>query len=76
MSLEQAKALIDALKTDRAFFNSITAIDNPSERLQAIIDAGFSCTIDEIRLISAEIALQDDVSAGSTANIFPCPPVL
>ena len=75
MSLEQAKAMIDKLKTDRDFFNCITGIDNVPERLQAVIDAGYSCTIEEIRLVSAEAGLQDDVSAGSfSEDIFLCPP--
>ncbi|KAA6232580.1 Nif11-like leader peptide family natural product precursor [Chlorobium phaeovibrioides] len=48
MSVEQAKAFIEKMKTDEAFREKIMAIVTPEERLKAIGAAGFECTGEEI----------------------------
>ncbi|WP_449258115.1 Nif11-like leader peptide family natural product precursor [Chlorobium limicola] len=48
MSVEQAKAFIEKMKTDEAFREHIMAIETPEERLEAIGEAGFECTGEEI----------------------------
>jgi len=48
MSVEQAKAFIEKMKTDEAFREKIMAIETPGERLKAIGAAGFECTGEEI----------------------------
>jgi len=48
MSVEQAKAFIEKMKTDEAFREKIMAIETPEERLKAIGAAGFECTGEEI----------------------------
>ncbi|WP_449258594.1 Nif11-like leader peptide family natural product precursor [Chlorobium limicola] len=48
MSVEQAKAFIEKMKTDEAFREQIMAIETPEERLKAIGAAGFECTGEEI----------------------------
>jgi len=48
MSVEQAKAFIERMKTDEAFREKIMAIETPEERLKAIAAAGFECTGEEI----------------------------
>ncbi len=74
MSLEHARALIDKLKHDEAFRLSILAIADVNARIRAIIDAGFTCSIEEIQKTSSEISSGDEVSGGSwLLEIFPCP---
>ena len=48
MSVEQAKAFIEKMKTDEAFHEKIMAIKTSEERLNAIEEAGFVCTGEEI----------------------------
>ncbi|ABB23749.1 Nif11-like leader peptide family natural product precursor [Pelodictyon luteolum] len=56
MSVEQAKAFIEKMKTDEAFREKIMAIETPEERLGAIGAAGFECTGEEINEVgSAEV---------------------
>ncbi|NTU68884.1 MAG: Nif11-like leader peptide family natural product precursor [Chlorobiaceae bacterium] len=62
MSVEQAKAFIERMKTDEAFFEKIMAIETPEERLKAIGAAGFECTGEEINEITE---VTTDVTAGA-----------
>ncbi|NTV03199.1 MAG: Nif11-like leader peptide family natural product precursor [Chlorobiaceae bacterium] len=55
MSLEQAKAFIEKMKTDEAFREKIMAIETPEERLKAIAEAGFECTGEEINEAGADV---------------------
>lgn len=72
MSLEHAKALIEKLKNDEAFRLSIIAIEDVNARLRAIIDAGFSCSIEEIQRSGSEVPAEDEISGGSwLQDIFP-----
>jgi predicted ribosomally synthesized peptide with nif11-like leader len=52
MSLEQAKALIDKLNKDEIFRDTIFAIEKIDDRIRAINEAGFSCTIEEIQQVN------------------------
>jgi len=55
MSVEQAKAFIEKMKTDEAFREKIMAIETPEERLKAIGAAGFECTGEEINEAGADL---------------------
>ncbi len=61
MSVEQAKAFIERMKTDEAFREKIMAIETPEERLKAIAAAGFECTGEAIKEVGEDVS---DVSAG------------
>ncbi|MWV55266.1 Nif11-like leader peptide family natural product precursor [Chlorobium phaeovibrioides] len=56
MSVEQAKAFIERMKTDEAFREKIMAIETPEERLKAIAAAGFECTGEEINEAGSHLA--------------------
>ncbi|TLU86089.1 MAG: Nif11-like leader peptide family natural product precursor [Chlorobium sp.] len=72
MSVEQAKALIEKLQYDENFRLSILAIEDVNARLRAIIDAGYTCSIEEIQQANSEIGPRDDISGGSwLEDIFP-----
>ncbi|WP_449258591.1 Nif11-like leader peptide family natural product precursor [Chlorobium limicola] len=55
MSVEQAKAFIEKMKTDEAFREQIMAIETPEERLKAIGEAGFDCTGEEINAAGVDV---------------------
>jgi len=48
MSIEQAKAFIEKMKTDKAFREQIMAIETLEDRLKAIGAAGYDCTLGHI----------------------------
>ncbi|WP_225739478.1 Nif11-like leader peptide family natural product precursor [Chlorobium phaeovibrioides] len=54
MSVEQAKAFIEKMKTDEAFREKIMTIETPEDRLKAIAAAGFECTGEEINEAGGE----------------------
>jgi len=68
MSVEQAKAFIEKMKTDEAFREKIMAIETPEERLKAIGAAGFECTGEEVNEAGV------DVGGGVAGGRLPCPP--
>ncbi|NTW82699.1 MAG: Nif11-like leader peptide family natural product precursor [Chlorobiaceae bacterium] len=78
MSIEQAKALIDKMKTDDSFRSRIVAIEDLTQRMHVIQEEGFSCTIEEIQKVSAEIGSWGNISGGAwmenMEDIFLCPP--
>jgi predicted ribosomally synthesized peptide with nif11-like leader len=79
MSIKQAIALIDKMKTDDSFRLRILAIEDLAQRMHAIQEEGFSCTIEEIQKASAEIGSWGNISGGTwmwdnMEDIFICPP--
>lgn len=58
MSQQQAKAVVDKLKTDVAFRAKVMAEADVAERLKIINAAGFNCTVQELKAASQE--LDDD----------------
>ena len=56
MSVEQARAFIAKMKSDEAFRNRITAIEDVAERFKLIEDAGFDCSEAEIKEVSGELS--------------------
>lgn len=50
MSLEQAKAFIEKMKSEEAFKERILAVEDVEERMEMIKAEGFDCTKEEIRV--------------------------
>ncbi len=59
MSLDQAKAFIEKMKSDKAFREKVLAIEDVAGRLQLINSEGFTCTNEEIKAVSAELSDED-----------------
>jgi len=65
MSLDQARAFIEKMKSDEAFRNRIIAIEDVDARLEAASDAGFEFTEAEIKSVQSELSDDDlDQAAG------------
>ena len=63
MSVEQAKAFIERLKTDEAFREKVMAIEDAAGRIACIRVEGFECTEAEINEVGTE-GTSDGVAAG------------
>jgi len=50
MSLEQAKALIDKMKSDALFRERVLAIEGVEPRLEFLKKEGFDCKLEDIQL--------------------------
>jgi predicted ribosomally synthesized peptide with nif11-like leader len=48
MSVEQAKAFIEKMKTDEAFREKVMSIEDAAGRIACIQSEGFECTEEEI----------------------------
>ena len=72
MSVEQAKACIDKLKSDEAFRARVMAVDDVQARMALIVAEGFDCGAEEIGSLQelAELDLSGVVGGGSDALIF------
>ena len=55
MSMEQVKAFIKKMKSDKEFSERIMAIEDPDARFQAIAEAGFDFTKEELTETGKEI---------------------
>ncbi|NTU54158.1 MAG: Nif11-like leader peptide family natural product precursor [Chlorobiaceae bacterium] len=52
MSVEQAKAFIEKMKTDEAFREKVMNIEDAAGRIACIQNEGFSCTAEEINEVA------------------------
>jgi predicted ribosomally synthesized peptide with nif11-like leader len=65
MSLDQAKAFIEKMKSDEAFRYRIMAIEDVDARLVAASEAGFHFTEAEVKSVQCELSDDDlDKAAG------------
>jgi len=65
VSIEQAKAFFEKMKTDEAFHNRVIAIEDAKARVAFINNEGFTCTLFEIKDVSGELSDEDlDYAAG------------
>ncbi len=65
MSVEDARAFIEKIRSDGAFKACILAIEGSKGRLAAAKDAGFCFTEEEINAVSSELSLEElDTAAG------------
>lgn len=53
MSLEQANAFIEKMKSDVTFNERIMAVENVEERLANINAEGFDCTVEDIKALQS-----------------------
>mgnify|MGYP006291018715 CR=1 FL=1 len=58
MSVEQAKAFIERMKTDEAFREKVMSIEDAASRIACIQGEGFDCTAEEINEVSQEDSSQ------------------
>ncbi len=66
MSLDQARAFIEKMKSDEAFRNRIVAIEDVDARLVAASEAGFAFTKEEVKEVHGELRDDDlDQAAGA-----------
>lgn len=70
MSLEQARACIEKMRTDGAFCARILAVEDLAARLQLINTQGFDCTAKEFEQVSAELS-DTDLAAVSGGGYCP-----
>ncbi len=71
MSLDHARLFIVRTKSDAAFRDRYTAIDNAPARLAFIQGEGFQCTDAEIKEVMGELSDEDlDSAAGGQYNHF------
>ncbi len=67
MSLDQARAFIEKMKSDKAFSDVITAIEDVDARHAAASKAGFVFTDEEVKEVQSELSDDDlDKAAGGT----------
>ena len=71
MSLDQARAFIEKIKSDEAFRDRIMAIEAVDARLAAARDAGFVFTEAEIKEVKSELSYEElDRVEGGVKNVF------
>lgn len=61
MSVEQAKAFIERMKTDATFRDRINSIDETAAKLHQITAEGYDCSQEDIYLITSELS---DIAVG------------
>jgi predicted ribosomally synthesized peptide with nif11-like leader len=71
MSLDQARAFIEKMKSDEAFRNRIAAIEGVDARLAAARDAGFQVTEAEIKEVQSEVS-DDELDAAAGGSGLHC----
>ena len=73
MSLDQARAFIEKMKSDEAFRDRIVAIEGIDARLAAARDAGFQVTEAEVKEVQSELTDDElDAAAGGLGlAVFP-----
>ncbi len=65
MSLDQARAFIEKMKSDEEFRNRVMAIEDVAERFNSIKSEGFDCSEEEIKEISGVVSDEElDAAAG------------
>ena len=70
MSLDQARAFIEKMKSDVAFKERVLAIEDVAERFNVINSEGFDCSEEEIKEVAGELS-DDDLDAAAGGEL-PC----
>ena len=69
MSMEQAKAFIEKMRSNERFRAKILAIASLHERMEQINAEGFACTAEEIGMLATEISAEQlDIIAGGVQH--------
>ncbi|PWW81976.1 Nif11-like leader peptide family natural product precursor [Prosthecochloris marina] len=74
MSLDQAKAAINKIKTDNAFREEIMAVSDVGKRVELLNKRGFQCTMAEIEHLTTP-DLGFDLKCGEMVMPLTCPDV-
>ncbi len=70
MSVDQARAFIDKMKSDVAFNERVMAIEDVAERFNLIKSAGFDCSEAEIKEVAGVLSDEElDEAAGGRPDI-------
>lgn len=67
MSIDQAKAFIERMKSDKAFADQVNAIEGIDKRMSFIKKAGFDFTVEEMKALKAELS-DDDLKAAALCS--------
>ena len=68
MSLDQARAFIEKMKSDEAFRERIMAMEDVTERFNLIKSEGFDCNEEEVKEVAEELSDEDlDAATGGGA---------
>ena len=71
MSVDQARAFIEKMKSDEEFRDRIMAIEAVDARLAAAKDAGFVFTEADIKEVKSELSYEElDRVEGGVKNVF------
>ena len=71
MSVEQAKAFIERMKSDEAFREKVLAIEDAAGRLACIRGEGFECSLEEINEMDESFTGVEAGLAGCAAKGLP-----
>ena len=71
MSLDQARAFLEKIKSDEAFRNRVMAIKDVAERFNIIKSEGFDCSEKEIKEVAGE--LNDDELDAAAGGAYRLP---
>ncbi len=73
MSLDQARAFIEKMKSDVAFKERVMAIEDVAERFKLIKSDGFDCSEEEIKEVAEELSDEElDEAAGGRYCFGDC----
>ena len=71
MSLDQARAYIEKMKSDETFRYRVMAIEDVAERFKLIKSEGFDCSEAEIKEVTGELSDKDlDKAVGGFPQFF------
>ncbi len=59
MSIESVKAFLEKMKTDKAFFDKVSACKDAAERMELVKAEGFDFTADELEKVKTELSTED-----------------
>lgn len=71
MSLEEAKAFIEKMKSDEAFSECVLAAGDVEKRLSKCKEEGFDCTVEDIKALQA-ICNKPQIPRGSLPLNWEC----
>ena len=59
MSIESVRAFLERMKTDKAFFDKVSACKDAASRMEVVRAEGFDFTADELEKVKAELSTED-----------------
>ena len=71
MSLDQARAFLEKMKSDVAFRERVIAIEDVAERFNFIKSEGFDCSEEEIKEVAGELS-DEELGAAAGGRVYLC----